>query len=274
LIEQFIRERTYLKGVSQNTLHWYRDSFHAFQDATHSKEAIVQRISELMVRGVKAVSINTYLRCINAYLRWLHLEHGHDLIKIPRLKEEQKVLVTFAPVQVKALLTFKPKGRNQARAHAASCLILDTGLRISEALGIQRDDIDLDNMFIRVTGKGNKQRLVPMSLELRKLLFRWTQRHPKGLVFATRIGTRLTVRNFQRDFKALCARLAITDVRCSPHTLRHTFAVSYLRAGGNLFYLSKILGHTTVTTTQRYLQSLGIDDLKAVHDRLSLLTRQ
>jgi site-specific recombinase XerD len=113
-----------------------------------------------------------------------------------------------------------------------------------------------------------------MSLELRKVLFRWCQRCPKTYVFGTRSNTRLTVRNFQRDFKAICTQLGITDVRCSPHTLRHTFAVSYLRAGGNLFYLSKILGHTTVKTTERYLQSLDAGDLQAVHDRLSLLTRR
>ena len=147
-------------------------------------------------------------------------------------------------------------------------------MRISEALGIQREDIDLNNMLIRVTGKGNKQRLVPMSLELRKQLFRWLQKCPKDFVFGTRSGTKMTVRNFQRDFKAICAKLKITDVRCSPHTLRHTFAVSYLRAGGNLFYLSKILGHTSVKTTERYLQSLQPQDLQAVHDRLSLLTRR
>ena len=100
-------------------------------------------------------------------------------------------------------------------------------------------------MCIRVLGKGNKQRLVPMSFELRKLLFRWVQRCPREFVFGTRTGSKLTVRNFQRDFKLMCGKLAITGVRCSPHTLRHTFAVSYLRAGGNLFYLSKILGHTS-----------------------------
>jgi len=71
--------------------------------------------------------------------------------------------------------------------------------------------------------------------------------------------------------KLICERLGMTGVRCSPHTLRHTFAVSYLRAGGNLFYLSRILGHTSVTTTEKYLQSLGVEDLQAVHDRLSLL---
>jgi site-specific recombinase XerD len=274
MTDQFIKERTYLKGVSASTLLWYRDSFKAFQDATDSRQSILQRIGELMQRGVKPVSINTYLRCINAYLRWLHVEHGQPLLRIPKLKEEQKVLATFSSEQVKALLGFKPKGRNQARAHAACCLLLDSGLRISEALGIRPEDVDYDNMLIRVTGKGNKQRLVPMSLELRKVLFRWTQRAPKGFVFGTRRGTMLTVRNFQRDLKGVCQVIGISDVRCSPHTLRHTFAVSYLRAGGNLFYLSKILGHTSVKTTERYLQSLGIDDLQAVHDKFSLLTRR
>lgn len=274
MTEQFIKERTYLKGVSPNTLLWYRDSFKAFQDATDSKIAIVQRIGELMQRGVKPVSINTYLRCVNAYLRWLHTEHGQTLLKIPKLKEEQKVLATFSSEQVKSLLGFKPKGKNQARAHAVCCLLLDTGLRISEALGVRHQDIDLDNMLVKVTGKGNKQRMVPMSMELRKLLFRWLQRCPKEFVFGTRGGTMLTVRNFQRDLKAVCVKIGIGDVRCSPHTLRHTFAVSYLRAGGNLFYLSKILGHTSVRTTERYLQSLGIGDIQAVHDRLSPLARR
>jgi integrase/recombinase XerD len=223
---------------------------------------------------VKPVSINTYLRCVNAYLRWLHIEHGQALLTIPRLKEEQKVLATFSPEQVQALLAFKPKGRNQARAHIVCSLLLDTGLGISEALSIRYKAVDLDNMFIRVTGKGNKERLVPISLELRKRLFRWLQTCPKEFIFGTRSGTTMTVRNFQRDLKAICTKLRITEVRCSPHTLRHTFSVSYLRAGGNLFYLSKILGHSSVTTTQRYLQSLGIEDLKVVHDRLSLLTRR
>lgn len=68
MTEDFIKERTYLKGISPNTIAWYRDSFKAFQGATDSKPAIVQRIGELMQRGVKPVSINTYLRCVNAYL--------------------------------------------------------------------------------------------------------------------------------------------------------------------------------------------------------------
>ena len=81
----------------------------------------------------------------------------------------------------------------------------------------------------------------------------------------------MTVRNFQPDFKELCRRFQINNVRCSLHTSRHPFAVGYLRAAGNLFYLSRILGHSSVKTTERYLQSIGIDDLKGVPNGLSLL---
>lgn len=83
----------------------------------------------------------------------------------------------------------------------------------------------------------------------------------------------MTNPNFQRDFKVVCERLTIEGVRCSPHTLRHTFALNYLRAGGNLFYLSKILGHTSIKTTERYLQSVGVSDLSAVRERFSLLAQ-
>jgi site-specific recombinase XerD len=113
---------------------------------------------------------------------------------------------------------------------------------------------------------------VPLSFEGRKILYRYTREHPTRFVFGTNNQTMCTVRNLQRDLTAVCKRLALTGVRCSWHTFRHTFAVSYLRAGGNLFYLSKILGHTSVKTTERYLQSLGVEDLQAVHNGLSILS--
>ena len=173
--------------------------------------------------------------------------------KIPRLKEEQKILATLNPEQVQKVIGFKPKGRNQVRTHTAALLILDGGYRISEVLGLVHEHCDFDNLVVRVRGKSNKHRLVPISSDMRKVLFRYAAKHSaRGmLLFGTRRNTLVTVRNFERDFKAIGAKLGITGVRFSPHTLRHTFAVSYLRAGGNLFYLSKILGHSSVTTTQK-----------------------
>jgi len=90
LHQQFITERRYLKNVTEKTQAWYANAFKAFSGATDSRADIIGRITELRDRGVSATSVSTYLRCINAYLRWLHQEHGRDLIKIPKLKEEKR----------------------------------------------------------------------------------------------------------------------------------------------------------------------------------------
>jgi integrase/recombinase XerD len=266
-VQQFITERRYLKNVTPKTIIWYEQAFKSFAGAIDSREAIVQRIAELRERGVQAVSVNSWLRVINAYWKW----NGQD-IKIPRLKEEQKILATFSTEQVKSLLTFRPKGTNATRVHTLACFLLDTGLRIDEGRTIQPADVDFNNLLVTVMGKGKKQRRVPISFEGRKILFRYVQQNPRRYIFGTRNQTACTIRNLQRDFAQLCRKIGIAGVRCSFHTLRHTFSVFYLRKGGNLFYLSKILGHTSVKTTERYLQTLGIEDLQKVHDGLSLLS--
>lgn len=270
---RFIRERQYLRGVTQKTLDWYAQSFRAFDGAIDSRTAIETRVTSLRQRGVSAISVNTYLRCINAYLRWLHTEHGQPLVHIPRLKEEQKILATLKPEQVQSILRWKPTTFSDSKLYSLCALLLDSGVRISEALALSRADIDLDNLVLRVRGKGQKHRLVPMSLEMRRVLFRWLAKHQFELVFPTRQGTKQHPRNVLRAFRSLAKNLAITGVRFSPHTFRHTFAVSYLRAGGNVLYLQRILGHSSLEMTNRYLRSLGVEDLQAVHNRFSLLSR-
>jgi site-specific recombinase XerD len=280
--ERFIQERRFLKGVSPATEQWYRYSFKAFapvlsephQSTMAFKNAVVSRIRDLMAerRGNKAVSINTYLRCLKAFLRWAQ-EEGitREQIKLNWLKEEEKILATFSPEQLKRIVQWKATTRAGTRLHLLAITAIDTGLRIAELLSLSRADVDLESLVLHVKGKGNKHRLVPISMELRRRLYRHLAKHDDPLVFNTRTGGHLSQRDVLRDFKKLCRKLAIADVRCSFHTLRHTFAVNYLRAGGNLYYLQRILGHSSIVTTQRYLGSLGVADLQAVHDRLSPL---
>ena len=275
MTQNFIRERQYLKAVSPQTIIWYGCSFKAFDGALESKEAVRQRIVELRQRNVSPITVNSYLRCINAYFRWLHHEHGRELVTIPKLKEEQKILATFSASAIKSLVSYRATYHAERRLHTLVCLLLDTGLRISEALSLTKENVDLDNLAIKVYGKGGKHRLVPFSLELRKVLWRWLQRTPGRdalLAFPTRNNTQVSVRNFLHEFKALGRKLGITGVRVSPHTLRHTFACEYLRRGGNLEFLRRILGHSSILTTQKYLRSLGVEDLQAAHDGLSPLT--
>ncbi len=268
-------------------MQWYRFSWKAlgpYLEPCFGAEAdgiTGETIKAALLQGIEAlhasnspISINTYLRCIQAFLNWCH-EGGHikERVKLERLKEQQKILSTFTSEHLRRLVTCKPRTWGDHRILMLILLLLDNGLRIEEALSLRREDVDLDNLLIRVSGKGGKYRLVPMSLEIRKVLFRWLSKTEQSLVFGTRSGTKQRQRNALRDFKALGAKLGIVGVRVSFHTLRHTFAVSYLRAGGNVFYLQRILGHSTLEMTNRYVRSLGIEDLQAVHNKLSVLSK-
>jgi hypothetical protein len=110
MTQDFIRQRQYLKAVSPKTIIWYGCSFKAFDGALESKKAVRQRIVELRQRNVSPITINSYLRCINAYFMWLHEEHGKDLVRIPKLKEEQKILATFPPSAIKSMVSYKATG--------------------------------------------------------------------------------------------------------------------------------------------------------------------
>lgn len=185
---------------------------------------------------------------------------------MPRLQEEQKILATFSQDQITKLLAYHPKSKALRRAQVLAALLLDTGLRIAEALALHRSDVDLDNLLIDVKlGKGRKQRKVPMSLELRRRLYLYFRSADGVYVFSTRLGVPLSIRNAQRDLTKLCRKAGITGVRPSPHTLRHSMACHYLKSGGNLEYLRRILGHSSILITQRYLQSIQPEDLQARH---------
>ena len=270
--EAFILERKYLKNVTHKTLLWYHDAFRAFEGSIASRSTVVGRIAELRQRGVKAVSVNSWLTCINAYFNWLNKEHGQALVKIPKLKIENKVLATFSADHISRLIQWKPVRQSESRLKTLALTAVDTGLRVDELLSIVRPNVNLDDLTLLVRGKGDKQRRVPFSLELRKVLYKHLASHDNDLVFCTKLGGRLSQRNVLRDFKIACKRLKIENVRTSFHTLRHSFAIAYLRAGGNLFYLSRILGHTTLKTTERYLLRLGVEDLQAVHSKFSPLS--
>jgi integrase/recombinase XerD len=148
-------------------------------------------------------------------------------------------------------------------------MLLDTGTRIDEVLTLRTQDVDMDNLLLTVTGKGRKQRRIPFSFELRRVLYRHIADR-QGLVFATRHGKKLGRRNVLRDVKLLCRKLGFAPPERTLHAFRHTFAVNYLRRGGGVFHLQKVLGHSSLDMTRRYA-SLMTEDLQAVHQQISLL---
>ena len=281
LFVQFLKERTYLKNVTDRTLVWYRVAFNNYAAVTAhdaavlpSKVTLQHFVVSLRERGIKPVTCNTYVGAMNAFCGWLHEEgHARERVKLPKLRVERRLLTLLDDAQMRVLIGHKPKTFRQARVHLAVLLILDTGLRISEALHLRVTDTDCDNLILKVFGKGQKERLVPFSLELRRRLYRYEQlRAKKGvkseLLFAGFEGTHWEKRNSTTSLYLLQDKLGLP--RFGWHRLRHTFATNYLRHGGDIVRLSMVLGHTQITTTQRYLH-LMTDDLSSHHQRVSIL---
>jgi integrase/recombinase XerD len=227
-------------------------------------------------RGVKPVSCNTYIKALNAFCLWLRDEgHTAERLALPLLKVEKRIIVTLTDDQIHTLLKHKPQRFVQWRLHALIGLLLDSGLRIEEALTLTRRDLDLDNLLVTVFGKGRKERRVPFSFELRKVLFRYEQARVRqcprcARLFPSRQGTHWDQRNSLRGLHLLQQKLKLPTFGW--YRLRHTFATNYLRQGGDIERLSMVLGHTQITTTQRYLHLLT-EDLSASHQKVSILNR-
>jgi len=277
--EQFIRERQYLHNVTPSTVEWYRHSLKWLDSESPSQQEMKDAVIRMSESGRKPTGCNCAIRAINTYLHWNSGSErkcgpGCQHSRIQKLKEPQLVLPTYTAPQIRQLVTWKPKGKYQRRLHVLILFLLDTGCRITEALTLRVCDLDMSNMLVTLDGKGRKQRVVPFSFELRKTLVRFIRdfgRKMDALLFANRSQTRLAHRNVLRNVKDLCKRLGFKAPARTLHAFRHTFAIHYLRKGGSVFHLQKVLGHSTLEMTRRYA-NLMTEDLQAVHERVSLLS--
>ncbi|MFP5260856.1 MAG: tyrosine-type recombinase/integrase [Blastocatellia bacterium] len=274
LFEQFLKEKQYLKGISPLTTRSYRQAFDRFtkSGATEvSKASLNQFVIYLWEKGLATTSCNISIRSINAFCTWLYEnEHIPENLKLKQVKEEKRVLTGYTDEEIKKILSVKPEDLYDWRLYSLACLLIDTGIRIEEALTIHRKDVDLDNLLVKVKGKGNKERVVPISLELRRMLCRFLNKHPHDIVFATRSGQRLSYRNILREWEVLCRKL---EIPYRPfHQLRHNFALSFIREGGDVFTLRRLLGHSSIQTTSIYV-NLQTEDLKRAHAKTSILGR-
>lgn len=174
--DDFIKHGVYLRNWSGRTVRTYRQGLAAFgsvlADGPLSKATLQTFVIVMRERGLTPGGINMYARTINSYLTWLH-EEGHcgERLRIQLLPNPPTPYRTFSDMDIRRLATHTPKQWANFRTWALAVLLLDTGLRISEALSLKREDIDLDAMSLRVVGKGQKVRLVPISVEGRKALF-------------------------------------------------------------------------------------------------------
>lgn len=275
LFENFIQEKQYIQNCAPKTIRYFRQCYKAFRRIVQEEEMSKQTTTHFVIlarqQNMSVGCLNSYIKGINSFLDWLHKsEITTERLRIKLLKQERKILRSLTDDELRRILSFKPKSFSEKRIHALAIALMDTGCRVDELLSITNEQIDLDNLFIKVMGKGSKERLIPISLELRKVLFRYIKTHAHSLVFPAKNGVKFNYQNAWRDFTDMLKGLGIEAIGF--HCLRRTYARNYLRRGGNLFYLKTVLGHERLETTEMYVE-VETQALQETHLRTSLLTR-
>jgi len=195
-------------------------------------------------------------------------------VKIPR--PPGKVIPTFSDSQVRQLVAAiditTPEGY---RNYAIILTFLDTGMRVSELCHLKPDDVWLEDGMLKVLGKGNKERLIPIGKQVQRCLWHYINRYrpePVGpncdFLFLTRESRPLTKDRVEKIVAYYGKKAEISGVRCSPHTFRHTAAVKFLRNGGDVFSLQRMLGHASLEMTRRYCELADVD-VKRAHTTAS-----
>jgi integrase/recombinase XerC len=214
-------------------------------------------LASLHARGLDAVSVARKLAAVRSLYRFLARRgivrrNPAREVRAPRLARK---LVTFLPKdEATAVIDARGLGGGaRERDVAVLEMLYATGLRVSELAGLDLDAVDRDARTVRVLGKGNKERVVPYGAPAARALEAYLGRRGagRGPVFVNGRGGRLTTRSVHTIVRR-AGRAAGVTRRVSPHTLRHTFATHLLDRGADLRMIQELLGHSRLSTTQRY----------------------
>ena len=281
-IEQFVAYLADERRFSSRTVLAYRTDLARFTDFWHREfgerpgsRARLSAVDPLAVRsylaalhraGLKNRSIARHLSTLRSFFRWAcregHLEKSPAAgLASPRIPRTLPRAMTLADTE--SLLAESPEDGVPERERALFELLYATGLRVSEAAGLDLEDVDLSSRLARVLGKGSKERIVPFGeqaedalrayLPVRSALRRGAAGAAEDAepLFLNRRGGRLTTRSMARLLKRRLAAAGLPgDI--SPHALRHTFATHLLQAGADLRSIQELLGHASLSTTQKY----------------------
>jgi len=224
-------------------------------------------------------TINGYMRALQSFWSWLAREefireNPFTKLKIP--KAPKRVIPTFTEEQLHRLFhTINTASPTGYRDYTVILTLLDTGIRCSELTGMKLADVNLESRLLKVWGKGSKERQVPIGARVQKALWKYinhyrpepaTPRYDE--VFLTRDGRPLTKDRLEAIVENYGKRANITSVRVSPHTFRHTMAVTFLRNVGDVFSLQRILGHSQLEVLRGYV-NLAYSDISRAHRRNS-----
>ncbi|MBI2987157.1 MAG: tyrosine recombinase XerC [Deltaproteobacteria bacterium] len=294
LIEQYGAYLRVERNLSPHTLRNYLSDLKQFQRFLHheglcrgkEKKITVHEVDHHVVRlylgslakVCRKSSIGRKLAALKGFFRYLIREQkiARDPLSVFSTPRQEKPLPVFLSVDdmFRLLGSVQGIGTLGIRDRAILEVLYSTGVRVSELVGLSWGDVDFQLGILRVLGKGSKERIVPIGEVALQALRdygieqgkRWG-RVAKGevAVFLNRAGGRITTRSVARIVEK---RLRATGVpvRVGPHGLRHTFATHLLNSGADLRVIQELLGHASLSTTQRYTH-VNLDQLTAVYDR-------
>jgi len=213
---------------------------------------------------LSAMTVRNHARVLTAFSTWLEHEDytkTNVLVRLRVPKAPRKVMQTLTPEEISTILAcFNINTANGCRNTAIVCLFLDTGLRCAELLPLRLPDLHLEDGWLKIMGKGQKERIVPFGNRCARLLQRYINHFRPGnngtdIVFLNIIGEPLTESAIASLFERISRKANIP--RLHIHLLRHTFATNYLIGGGDSLTLQRILGHETLEMTRRYVDQVA-----------------
>jgi integrase/recombinase XerD len=285
LIDSFLNYLSVERGLANNTIIAYREDLNnylGFIEDSHiealskiSKDNIMGFMLNQRDSGIAPNSVARRLAAIRMFHRFLARERilkadPSALIDSPKLWK--RVPDTLSINEVEALIAQPNVHDTQGvRDRAILETLYATGMRVSEAVNLKKDNINVDIGFLRCIGKGKKERIIPLGKKAIASINRYLQvSRPKLLkskesefLFVSRFGNKISRQSFWKIIKKY-AKLAHIKKPIKPHTLRHSFATHLLEHGADLRSVQEMLGHSDISTTQIYTH-INKDRLKSVH---------
>jgi len=283
LLESFIKHLSDERNYSEHTVKAYRGDLENFRDFLLKEE---KKIEDADIATINAYVSTLYgknspssverkvsaIRSFFSYLvrKGLVTQNPAKLVRTP--KKEKHLPVFLSVDEVFNLVDVKDSERNplRVRDRAILELLYSSGLRVSELAGATLADLSMGEAIIRVRGKGNKERIVPVGSKALSALgeyldIRGALRPASNRIFLNSRGGGITTRSLARIIKKYGLVSGISK-NVSPHVLRHSFATHLLAGGADLRAIQEMLGHASLSTTQRYTH-LSVERIMEVYDK-------
>ncbi len=279
-LDDFLQHLRTEKNVSLHTERSYRSDLGQLAGFLGDRDPAVithqdlrQFLAHLISRKTGKSSLARKLSAIRSFFKFLHRQGlvTSDPARLIATPKQDKRLPAVLTVDDTLRLLQAPgeEAHDPLRDRAVLETLYSTGIRASELVGIDQQDINRQERLVRIRGKGRKERIVPIGQTALDAIDRYGAAKQAAAgepaLFTGPSGKRLTVRSVQRILGNYRKKLGLST-KASPHTLRHSYATHLLESGADLRAIQELLGHASLSTTQRYTH-LNLDSLMAAYDK-------